>query len=78
MEGSRWQRGPELRGSGDTRRSTQSAPVLWDAFSWWQEKGGWADDVTGPTWPLPHDLLMVQRVFDDSCKNLRLRVSFHR
>lgn len=24
------------------------------------------------------DLLMVRRVFDDSCKNLRLRVSFHR
>lgn len=78
MDGSRWQPGPELRVSGDTRRSTQSAPVLWDAFSWWQEEGGRADDVTGPARPLLRDLLMAQRVFDDSCKNLRLRVSFHR
>lgn len=75
MEADRWQRGPELRYHC---HSSQSAPVLWDDFSWWQEEGGQADDVTGSARPLLRDLLMVQRVFDDSCKNLRLMVSLYR
>lgn len=75
MVADRWQRGPEL---WYHCHSSQSAPVLWDDFSWWQEEGGRADDVTGSARPLLRDLLMVQRVFDDSCKNLRLMVSLYR
>lgn len=38
--------------------------------------GACADDVAGSAQQRLRDLLMALRVFDDSCKNLRLRVSF--
>lgn len=52
------------------------APVHRVAFSQRPEEGGCADDVAGSAQLLLRDLLMAARVFDDSCKNLRLRVSF--
>ena len=67
------------RGSPAPAALPGSAPVLFggvEGFSWWQEEGGRADDVAGSAQLLLHDLLMAVRVFDDSCKNLRLRVSF--
>lgn len=66
----------ELKGSSAPAVVPRIAPVLCDAFSWWQEEGGCADDVAGSAQLLLRDLLMAERVFDDSCKNLRLRVSF--
>lgn len=65
------------RGSPAPAALPGSAPVLLGGgFSWWQEEGGCADDVAGSAQLLLRDLLMAVRVFDDSCKNLRLRVSF--
>lgn len=67
---------PELQGSCAPAVGPRSAPVLRDVLSWWQAEGGCADDVAGSARLVLRDLLMAERVFDDSCKNLRLRVSF--
>lgn len=67
---------PELQGSCAPAVGPRSAPVLWHVFSWWQAERGCADDVAGSAQLVLRDLLMSERVFDDSCKNLRLRVSF--
>lgn len=67
----------ELKGSSAPAVVPGIAPVLRGAFGCWQDdEGGCADDAAGSARPLLRDLLMAEWVFDDSCKNPRLRVSF--
>lgn len=51
-------------------------PVLRGGFRGRGEDGGCADGAAGSAKLHLRELLMAQWVFDDSCKNLRSRVSF--